>query len=260
MENIHKKGDSVLLLVGGEKSRILNALVSERENIIGVLLPYSQAREERYEKIIKLCSRYDIPIYRPNKKNLFDILSKLSADLLISVGYPHILSADLLKLSKTNINVHPTLLPKYRGPATAWYVIADGNKESGVTVHFIDEGMDTGDIIHQEKVILSSFDTVNSLMRKTAEIEAETLIKGVNKLMDPMFCPQKQDDSNASLYPQFRRPEDSLLDDSKSLKELYDFIRACDPDRFPAYMIKDGEKVGIKLFRIDKPQNEDDCI
>ncbi|EMN01213.1 formyl transferase domain protein [Leptospira noguchii str. 1993005606] len=257
---MHHKGDSIILLVGGEKSSILTALLAEEENVIAVLLPHSNSREEKYYKIQNICKLAGIPIYRPKKKELADLLKELTPQLLISAGYPYLLAPEHLALSKININIHPTLLPEYRGPATAWYVIADGKTESGVTVHYIDKGMDTGDIIYQQKVQLTNFDTVNSLMRKTSMIEAETLTISLKKMRNPGFEAIKQDETKASKYVGFRKPEDSLVDDSKSLKELYNFIRACDPDRFPAYMIKDGEKVGIKLFRLNKPTSEGDFL
>lgn len=251
---------SIVFLAGGEKSSILEALLNNKENVIAVLLPYSKIREERYISLKEICKTNNIPIFRPVKTELKVALSKLSADLLVSAGYPHILSTELLNICRQNINIHPTLLPKFRGPATAWNVIANGEIESGITVHFIDEGMDTGDIIYQEKIELTSFDTIYSLMRKTNDLEPQALIEALKRLRNPFFIAQKQDESISSTFIGLRKPEDSMIDDFKSIKELYNFIRACDPERFPAYFIKDGQKVGIKLFRIDKPKNEIDSI
>ena len=129
-----------------------------------------------------------------------------------------------------------------------------------MTIHYIDEGMDTGPIIYQQKICLSPFDTVNSLMRKTKEQEAKALLIALSELQSPGFIPKNQNENIASSYPGFRKPEDSQVDPNMSLNDLYNFIRACDPDKFPAFMIKDGEKVGIKLFRLQKPDNEFDSI
>jgi methionyl-tRNA formyltransferase len=260
MSKIQINNPSIILLAGGEKSSLIEALLHASENLKAVILPFSRNREDRYEKIKQLCAEHDIALLRPKKTELKDILSKLDAHVLISAGYPHILSKEHLICSRMNINIHPTLLPEYRGPATAWYIIVDGKTESGVTVHFIDEGMDTGDIIYQQKIQLTPFDTVYSLMRKTSNLEAKALIMALSELRSPDFTSKKQDEKMASTYPGFRKPEDSQVDPNLSLNELYNFIRACDPDKFPAFMIKDGEKVGIKLFRLQKPEAEFDSI
>jgi methionyl-tRNA formyltransferase len=260
MGKIKINNPSIILLVGGEKSSLIEALLTNNETLKAVLLPFSRNREDRYEKIKQLCAQYTIPLLRPKKTELKHVLSELSAHILISAGYPHILSKEHFNCSSIAINIHPTLLPEYRGPATAWYIIADGKTESGVTVHFIDEGMDTGDIIYQQKIQLTPFETVYSLMRKTSNLEAEALTMALSELRSPYFTPKKQDEKIASTYSGFRKPEDSQIDPNLSLNDLYNFIRACDPDKFPAFMMKDGEKVGIKLFRLEKPEAEFDSI
>ena len=106
MNSAINTGGSIILLLGSEKSAILNSLLSHGEHIIGVVLPHSVKREERYEKLKKICSEHKISIFRPKKSELSELLGKLSADLLISAGFPYLLSADDLQKSKININIH----------------------------------------------------------------------------------------------------------------------------------------------------------
>lgn len=201
------------------------------------------------------CMEHEIPFYLVEKGELKSVCSEIDFELLISVGYRFIIESAVLEKSKIAINLHPTLLPKYRGYRSGPFIIMNNERETGVTLHYIDNGMDTGDIILQKKIVLSSFDTVKSMSLKTSLIEGAVLIEGLNLLLENRVSAIKQNESDATVFNQIRTPKDSEIDPNKSIKDLYNVIRACDPDEYPAFFYVDGEKVCIKLWR-PKAQNK----
>ena len=250
----------IAFLTGVDKSEIIELITREGYNITAVIFPYKSKREERLLPVIDICNQLGIVIHRPRRTELYNCLREIEPTLLLSMGYPYLLSADHLSVARLNCNVHPSLLPKYRGPAASWYIIASGEPESGVTAHIIDEGMDTGPILIKRSFLLTPFDNVNSHRRKADEKEKPLVIELLSKIKNDDLTFSTQNESEASVFPNLRTSNDSLLDAQKPLIELYDFIRACDPDRFPAFFIIDGERVYIKVFRKDRISGEEDMV
>ncbi len=250
----------IFLTTNDAKLNILDELVENGEVIQAIIFPFVAKDESKIDKLIRFANENNIDYFRPKINNLVDERKKINpCEFLITAGYPFILKPEVLSLCKYNLNVHPTLLPKYRGPNIEWNIIANGEKETGVSVHFLSKLADKGNIVLQKKVELTSFDTISSLLRKTSEIEPALLLEAMDMVRngDDGYV---QDETQVSYYPQLRTPDDSEIDPSKSIEELYNCIRASDPDRFPAFFIKDGEKIGVRLFRVNKPKNEEDCI
>ncbi len=187
------------------------------------------------------------------------ILLSYERKSLLSIGFPYLLPGKYLSLFHLAINIHPTLLPRYRGPTTGAYILMNNERESGSTVHHMTVHMDRGDIIAQSRVALTPFDTISSLQRKVYQSEPELLIQALTSL-EAGIPSRPQDENLATVFPQKRRPADSVIDPSLPLIELFDQIRACDPVDFPAYFVYNGEKVCIKLWRPHKSDDEADLI
>jgi methionyl-tRNA formyltransferase len=119
--------------------------------------------------------------------------------------------------------------------------------------------MDRGDIIAQSQVELTPFDTLRSLQRKVYSTEADLVMQAITALENGTKV-KLQDEKLASEFPKKRTPADSEIDPTQPLNELFNQIRACDPVEFPAFFFYRGEKVCLKLWRPDKPENEDDLI
>lgn len=251
---------SLVFLTGTDKETLLRGLLEDGAGIKAIILPFQSQREARLAPVIKLAEEKEVAILRPKRTELRGVLVELAPDLLISAGYPYLLKPEHLEIARHNINIHPTLLPKYRGPATTWYIIANGDREGGVTVHHIAEGMDTGSILAQRRFPLGPFDTLRSYMRKAGDLEPLVLREALSRLFYGESRGEAQDENKATTYLETRTAEDSRLDPSRSLLELYDFIRACDPDRFPAFFEVEGEAVGIRFFRLEKPAEENDLL
>jgi methionyl-tRNA formyltransferase len=246
----------IVFFTARDKTPVLAALLDAGERVSAVVVP-PKAVGGQLDAVDRFCTQHQIPLFKSERVQIHGLLKRLRPSVLLSCGYMYLFSEAELSVASYNLNIHPTLLPQYRGPATAWHVIASGERTSGVTVHFIDASVDTGPIVYQESIVLSAFDTVKSLMRKTSALEPIAAIEALKRVRrGAKGTPQGKGFAILSK----RTPKDSEFDPSLPLSELYDFIRACDPQRFPAFFYRDGVRVGIKLFRLEKPADEEDLI
>jgi methionyl-tRNA formyltransferase len=132
-------------------------------------------------------------------------LSKVDPDLMIVHAYMHRLPADLFQIPRLGcINIHTSLLPKYRGPSPVYWALRNREPYTGLTSHYMDEGLDTGDIIHQVRFPLETEDRIDTVLEKQKIYLGELLEETIRKLNDPGFCSRAQDNSLASYAP---RPE-----------------------------------------------------
>lgn len=257
MMAIASKQEWILLFGGADRENIIIMLFNMGITINSIIVPVIQSN--RLQASIDKIRYMNIPIIQVDKKQIDSSLQIRQGCALLSIGFPYLLSADILKRHSLRLNVHPTLLPKYRGPTTGAYILINGENFSGSTVHILDTEMDKGDIIVQSKVEISKFDTVRSLQRKVYASEPELVILAFRHL-DANLPLIIQDEKCSSTFPRKRRPEDSQIDPQKSLLELFDFIRACDPDEYPAFFYVEGQKVCIKLWRPDRTHEDFDAI
>jgi methionyl-tRNA formyltransferase len=239
-----------VFLTNRDKSHLIKLILEEKFTVSAVILPFKSSQEKALSPLISLAEKENIPVYRVRVRELKELLIKLSPDIPLSAGYPYLLTSEHLSIAKYNLNIHPTLLPKYRGPATHWHIVANGEEETGLTIHEIDEGMDTGPILVQEKVSLTPFDTIKTIMEKTMPLEPIAFRKALKLIKNNELTLTPQDESIASTYTKMLTPEDSVMDPEKSLLDLYNHIRACDPDRFPAFFEYEGKRIGVKLFEL----------
>lgn len=249
-----------VFLSGGAREQALSYLLHKGEDVIAVVTPRPSESNRRFEKVVTTAIENDIPVISVDRHDVATKLAELQFDLLISCGFPFILGADVLSCVQHAINVHPTLLPKYRGPRSGAFVVMNGETETGVTVHRITEGTDDGDILEQARIPVSPFDTTKSLYRKCRDLEPKLLYRVVCRLRSGTQTSAPQDESEATIYPQIRVPKDSEIDPRKTMLELWNEIRACDPDDYPAFFVIHGQKVCIRLWRPEKPEDEFDLI
>ena len=192
----------------------------------------------------------NLPIHQPErvrKREFVDeVLKPLAPDIIIVVAFGQILPDTILNLPPLGcINLHPSLLPKYRGAAPIQRAIMNGEKVTGVTVMFLDEGEDTGDIILQEKMEIDISDTAELLSQKLAELGAR-LIRGTLQLARISLLPrQAQDHSRAYHAPKLEK-EDGLIDWRKSAFEIHNLIRGTVP--WPGAYTTFGESARLKIW------------
>ena len=250
----------VLFLSGGAREQTLSYLLKNKIDIICVVTPFPTKENNRFSNVVKIAEQNSIPVEYVNRENLYSVVKKYNADILLSCGFSFVIPHEVIISFKYAINVHPTLLPKYRGYRSGPYILINGEKESGVTVHFLTEELDKGDIILQEKFEVSVFDTPQSMKRKTDNCEKDAVLNALKILEEEKFTCKKQDERLSSTYNYMRTPKDSEIDWKQPLESLYNQIRACDPEKYPAFFYVNGEKVCIKLWRENKPEDENDMI
>ncbi len=129
-----------------------------------------------------VAQRNAIPVYRLkniNSRKAVELIKSISPGILVSVASPQIFNKELISLANHTINIHAALLPQYQGMMPSFWALADGKQRTGVTVHYMDEHIDTGDIILQIPIDISPEDTLHSLQRKVAEKGAIALIEAL---------------------------------------------------------------------------------
>ena len=174
----------------------------------------------------------DIPVYQPAKMRdgeAIGILKRIQPDLIVVAAYGKILPVDILELPRLGcINVHSSLLPKYRGAAPINWAILNGEDESGVTIMYMAEGLDTGDIIARETTPISLEDTAESLHDRLADMGAELVVKVVKALEEGTAQRIPQDDA-LSCYAPMLSKELSNMDWTRTARQLHDQVRGLTP-------------------------------
>jgi methionyl-tRNA formyltransferase len=199
--------------------------------------------------IKELALQHGLKVFQPEsvKDEVFQKeLRTLKLDLFVVAAYGQILSKTLLAIPKYGaVNVHASLLPKYRGAAPIVWAILRGEELTGVTMMKMDEGMDTGDILLQAEVPIGERDTFQTLHDRLALLGAELLLKTVEKMKAGNLQSIQQDHSKATDAPPLRK-EDGHIDWRKGAKEIDHHVRAFDP-RPGAYT--EWERHSIKIFK-----------
>ena len=163
------------------------------------------------------------------KDGFLDDLKKISPDVIIVAAYGKILPKEVLEFPRFGcINVHASLLPRWRGASPIQYAILHGDVQTGVTIMRMDEGLDTGPILAKDTVEITKDDNAESLTEKLAGLGADLLEKTLPDYMDRKITPQAQDDSHAT-FTRLIKKQDALIDFSKSADEIERQVRAYYP-------------------------------
>ena len=162
-------------------------------------------------------------------ENFRDWIKKLQPDFFVVVAFGHIISEDILQLPRLGtINIHASLLPKYRGPAPIQWAIVKGESETGITTMLMDKGIDTGDILLSQKEPIFPEDTAASLHDRLSVCGADLLIKTLQAYASEAIKPIPQDHHNATYAPMLKK-QDGHIRWQKSAEELDAFIRGMIP-------------------------------
>ena len=183
---------------------------------------------------VKECAlRLGLPIRQPDRIKTNDEfraqLAAIKPHAIIVVGYGRIVPQWMLDLPRLgNINLHASLLPKYRGAAPIQWALANGETETGVTTMRIDAGLDTGDILLQKKLEIKPEDTAETIAPPLASIGAGLVVETLHGLQSGRVRPQPQDNSKATLAPILKK-EDGLIDFARSAAEILNRLRGFQP-------------------------------
>lgn len=177
-----------------------------------------------------------------------DRMERFKPDLFVVVAFGHILPETLLALPRIGaINIHASLLPKYRGPAPIQWAIINGERETGVTTMFMDKGLDTGDILLSAKTEITPDDTSATLHDRLAVLGADLLVRTLNGFETKDIKPVPQDHTKATYAPLLKK-KDGHIDWEKPAKTLETFIRGMTP--WPGAFTFHGNK-RLKIFKAD---------
>lgn len=231
----------------------LKALIEAGEDVAAVVTqpdkPKGRGKQLTPPPVKELALKYNIPVLQPEKirdEAFINIIQKLRPDIIVVIAYGKILPKAILDIPpKGCINVHASLLPKYRGAAPINWAIINGEKETGITTMLMDEGMDTGDILLTERVEIQDNDTTDSVYEKLKDIGANLLIKTISGLKKGTIQPIDQDDSHATYAPMLKK-EDGRIDWAIKPEEIRNLIRGMYP--WPgAYTRWEGKQ--LKIFK-----------
>ncbi|MEQ9021179.1 MAG: methionyl-tRNA formyltransferase [Pseudomonadales bacterium] len=229
----------------------LSALIESSHNIVGVYTqpdrPAGRGKKLLPSAVKQLALEQGLPVYQPpNFKNTTDIdeLASLEADVMVVVAYGLILPEAVLKTPLSGcINVHASLLPRWRGAAPIQRAIEAGDSESGVTIMQMDQGLDTGDMLAKESCAIESRDTAAHLHDKLVDIGKAVLLDTLKQIETGQFHLEPQDDSRATYAHKIQKSE-ALLDWSMNATTLDRKIRAFNP--FPVcYSELGGQRIKI---------------
>jgi len=210
---------------------------------------------------LKQCAtRLNLPIYQPEKiktnEDLQGRLRKIASDAIIVVGYGRIIPKWMLDAPRYgNINLHASILPKYRGAAPIQWAIAGGEKVTGVTTMRIDEGLDTGDILLQQELGILDDDTSETLAPRLAAIGANLMVETLLRLQAGGITPRPQNNADATLAPILTK-EEGRIDFQRTAQEVYNRFRGFQP--WPgAFTTFRGKMLGVTAARPVKPHSSE---
>lgn len=178
-----------------------------------------------------------------------EALRALTPEAVVVVAYGKLIPADMLKVAPLGfINVHASLLPKYRGAAPIQWAVVNGEKETGVTTMLLNEGMDTGDMLERAVTPIGETETAGELFERLSVLGAELILSTLEKLAKGELTPEKQDEAQATLAPIISK-EMALLDFAQSAESLSNLVRGFNP--WPiAYTILEGKRLKVYSARV----------
>ena len=239
---------------------VLKSLI-ENYNVIGVVTQpdkeVGRGKEVEFSPIKKVALDNNIKVLQPEKiRNEFDCVLELNPDIIITCAYGQIIPKEILDYPKYGcINVHASLLPKYRGGAPIHRAILNGEKETGITIMYMAPGMDDGDIISQEKVIIRDDETVGELHDELSLLGPKLLLETLPSIFAGTNKRIKQDESKVTLAKIIKK-EDEIIDFDDLSINIYNKIRGLNP--YPgAYSLLDNKRVKIYKSRIEKSNSKE---
>jgi len=214
----------------------LKALIDAKEELVAVITqpdrPKGRGLKLSPTPVKELALHHNIPVFQPEKikdKDVVDLIKSFKPDLIVIVAYGKILPKEMLDIPKYGaINVHASLLPKYRGAAPVQWAILNGDKFTGITIMKVTEILDAGDIILQESIPIYDSDNTLTLTKKLFKLGAQLLVRAVSQIKSGKVNYVKQDEKMVSYAPTLKK-ESGAIDWKKNAIEICNQIKAMDP-------------------------------
>lgn len=226
---------------------ILEMLIEKTNVVMVVTQPDKEVgrkKELTCSPVKEVALKHNIPIFQPLRiRKDYEVLKSLDIDLIVTCAYGQILPKEVLDLPKKGcVNVHASILPHYRGSAPIQWALINGDAKTGVTIMFMDEGMDTGDIIKIAEIPISDTDNVGTLHDKLSVLGKDTLASVLENLLNGIVIGIKQT-ADYSLAPMIKR-SDEKIDFNDCGKNIINRIRAFNPWPLANFSL-DGKEIKI---------------
>ncbi len=225
----------------------LESIIEAGHDVVAVVTqpdkPKGRGKAMQFTPVKEVAVAHDIPVYQPVKVRDPEFvmqLREMAPDIIVVVAFGQILPEEILNLPKFGcVNVHASLLPKYRGAAPIQWSILDGETETGVTIMYMEKGLDTGDMISKVVVPIEATDTGDSLHDKLAEAGAKLLVETLPAIEQGNIQPEKQDDEK-SCYAKMLSKDMGKIYFAKTAAEIERLIRGMNswPSAYTCYQGK----------------------
>ena len=234
----------------------LKAIDKAGFNILGVVTNPDKPKGRGMKMVASPVKEYalerSIPVYQPvkvrNNPEFIEKVKKINPDVICVVAYGKILPEELLKIPKLGcINVHGSLLPKYRGAAPIQWAVLNGDKKTGITTMYMDVGMDTGDMILKKEVDIGDNETTGELWDRLAKIGGELLVETLNKIEDGT-APREKQGENFTMAPMLNKEMSKIDWENQSAIQIKNLVRGLNPI-MGAYCYLNDKK--IKFWKVD---------
>ena len=240
LEKIYEAGHNIIAVVTNP----------DRPKGRGMKMIASPVKEYAIEK--------NIPVYQPEKvRNNTEIIEKikeLNPEVICVVAYGKILPKEILEIPKLgSINVHGSLLPKYRGAAPIQWAVLNGDKTTGVTTMYMDEGMDTGDMILKEEVEIGENETTGELWVRLAEVGGKLLVKTLEQI-EKGIAPREKQGEDFTVAPMLNKEMAKINWEEKTAGEIKNLVRGLNPI-MGTYSFLNGKK--LKIWKVETLITED---
>jgi len=230
----------------------LEMISSHNYPLIGVVTqpdrPAGRGQKEVAPPVKLLANKLGLPVFQPQKvkdKSFLDIFYQLNPEMVVVAAFGQLLPKGIIGFPKFGcLNIHPSMLPKYRGAAPLNWTIIRGEKKTGVTIMLMDEGMDSGDILLQQETPLSATETFGQLHDRLANDGADLLMKAIEQVIAGTVLRQPQDSSSVTFAPRLTK-ETGRINWQSSCTDIVNLIRGLSPAP-AAYTFLEEQK--LKIF------------
>lgn len=239
----------------------LQSIVETGHNILAVVTNPDKPKGRGMKMIASPVKEYALeknyPIFQPekvrNNPELIEQIRNLKPDVICVVAYGKILPQELLDIPKLgSINVHGSLLPKYRGAAPIQWAVLNGDKTTGITTMYMDAGMDTGDMILKQEVEIGEDETTGELWERLSKIGGKLLVETL-KLVEEGKAPREKQSANFTMAPMLNKEMAEINWETKTASEIKNLVRGLNPI-MGAYTFLEGKK--LKLWKVQSLTNE----
>ena len=240
----------------------LKSLVEANYDVIGVVTNPDKPKGRGMKMVSSPVKEYaeekGLKIYQPEKvrKNVefIEEIKKLNPDVICVVAYGKILPKEILEIPRLGcINVHGSLLPKYRGAAPIQWAVLNGDKITGITTMYMDEGMDTGDMILKQEVEIGENETTGELWNRLAKIGGELLVETLKEI-EKGTAPREKQENDFTIAPMLSKEMAKIDWNKKTAQEIKNLVRGLNPI-MGAYTFLNDKK--IKFWKVDLAKEDE---